>query len=133
MTHETNTNEILFRKPSNTHGLTASDIPTVDTRLLKRLTDLKRYGIDPMFIWPLPNAPMTKLIEKIEANIIKEDIPKSVEYIKQAFNHPQHSFNIQLYKSLVRKHCLSYDNSLHYKLTDNYESILTRIMMLQSF
>ena len=103
--------------------LTGESIPNVNVGLLKSLTDLKKYGIHPLSLTQIHDAPINELIKQIEdhGNI-------AFKLIYEAFNHPQSMFNIVLYRKCLA--CSRKYPSIHSRLSTNYKNILNKISIL---
>ena len=96
------------------------NIPPINVNLLRRLSDLPKYGIDAVSMSTLYDASITTIIDNMQKCASNNDRIAFIKFGQQAVTQKQHLFNVHVHRTLV--HGLSrFSSRSHDQFVNQYD------------
>ena len=109
-------------------------IPVINVKLLRRLSDLDKYGVESVSMSTLPDASITEIIDNMAECLSHTDRVGFIKLARQVVTEKQHLFNVHVHRNLVHFFSpLNFNNRFgnQYKQACiNYQNLLIKLINL---
>ena len=103
------------------------EIPRIDPWRLRKLTDLRKCGIDPVRL-QIENTQIEAILNKIESHGDDKDSSVVLKLIEQVLNDPKQKFNFMIHIAIAK--CQNLPPSITKKSMNSIRRIINRMIVL---